>query len=216
MSYAVALPPPPPGSDSYDASNFPSSISDPLISYLSNFSSSLLTFACGRDWYSPIVGCTDCQEAYRTWLCTVQIPRCGESPPESSSGAGISAGSNRRKRWEFWKRDDSEQTVFVTPALVQQNGSSPVRTSSLPTLSSNWMQLLPCLETCNAVERACPPFLQFKCPIPRFNADESYGVGYIDGDQDDPGGDWVEHGGTTGAAQDRWGNVWCNGPGLSQ
>ncbi|KAL5514095.1 hypothetical protein ACEPAG_2856 [Sanghuangporus baumii] len=215
VSYAVALSPPPSGTVSYDASTLPQSISDPLISYLSNFTTSLLTFACGRDWYSPIVGCTDCQEAYRTWICAVQLPRCGESVAESTSSVVVPVDSVRRKRWSFWKRDGSEQTILVTPALAEQNSTATVRNSPLPPFSSNWTQLLPCLETCNAVERACPPFLQFKCPVPRFNAGDSYGVGYIDGDKDDPGGEWLQRGGKTGNAQDRWGNVWCNGPGLS-
>ena len=45
------------------------------------------------------------------------------------------------------------------------------------------MQLLPCLELCNALERSCPPFLGLACPVPQFDASRSYGVGYVDGDQ---------------------------------
>ncbi|EJD00456.1 uncharacterized protein FOMMEDRAFT_142366 [Fomitiporia mediterranea MF3/22] len=213
VSYAVALPPPQgqPGTEAYDATTLPNSISGPIVSYMSNFTTSLLTFACGRDWYSSIVGCPDCQAAYRTWLCTVQLPRCSEFPSNTST-SNVAAPRNKRS---FWRRDDSAQTTFVAPALVEQNATGPVRNTSLPTFSGNWTQLLPCLETCNAVERACPPFLNFKCPIPRFNADESYAVGFIDGDAANPGGEWLVHGGTTGTAQDRWGNVWCNGPGLN-
>ncbi len=50
-----------------------------------------------------------------------------------------------------------------------------------------------------------PNFLGFQCPIPRFNAAASYGVGYIDGDEKNKGEDWEENGGITGASQDRWG-----------
>ena len=45
----------------------------------------------------------------------------------------------------------------------------------------------------------------FTCPVPRFNAAASYGVGFIDS-----GADGVQGHGVTGVAQDRWGNVWCN------
>ena len=70
-AYAMPLPQPPTGSSSYDATNFPSDAAGQLVSYLTNFTTSLLTFPCGRDYYSPIVTCAECQEAYRTWLCAV-------------------------------------------------------------------------------------------------------------------------------------------------
>lgn len=47
--------------------------------------------------------------------------------------------------------------------------------------------------------------LQFKCPVKKFTASKSYGVGFVDS-----GDEGVEGGGVTGALQDRWGNVWCN------
>jgi calcium channel MID1 len=63
--------------------------------------------------------------------------------------------------------------------------------------------LLPCLEQCHATDRACPPFVGFQCPTAAFGAARSYGVGYIDAADGDGAG-------LTGAAADRWGNVWCN------
>ncbi|KAH8113052.1 stretch-activated cation channel Mid1 [Phellopilus nigrolimitatus] len=208
-SYAVPLPEPPFGIDSYDASSLPDGISGPLLSYMTNFTTSLLTFACGRDWYSPLVDCQDCQTAYRTWLCAVQLPRCGEVPPNPTS----TPSSTPSKRA---KRADSAQATLAAPALSAQNTSTTARNANLPAFpGGNWTELLPCLETCNAAERACPPFLQFMCPVPRFTAGDSYGMGFIDGDASNPGGTWKENGGSTGAAQDRWGNVWCNGPGLA-
>lgn len=207
----------------------PTNVSEPLLSYMTNFTQSLLTFACGRDWYSPLMTCADCQLAYRTWLCSVQLPRCGESPTTSSTTTSTSSTATatqkkkKRKRSYFWRRDENAQTVLSTsslsPSLKAQNSSDPdnSRNANLPALTSNegnWTELLPCLETCNAVERACPNFLGIACPVPRFNAYQSYGVGFIDGDAKDPGGTWLQKGGKTGVAQDRWGNVWCNGPGL--
>lgn len=204
-SYAMPLPAPPGTASSYDASSFPLEVSGPLISYLSNFTTSLLTFPCGRDWYSPIVSCADCQDAYRTWLCTAQLPRCGEHATTSTSSS----------QNETSKRSDDAQTTLTTPALISQNASDS-RNAALPSFpNGQWTALLPCLETCNAAERACPNFMGFKCPLPRFNAQDSYGVGFVDGDARNPGGEWNQGGGYTGAAQDRWGNMWCNGPGLT-
>ncbi|THH03430.1 hypothetical protein EW145_g6263 [Phellinidium pouzarii] len=186
VSYAVPLPAPsgPPGTETYDASSLPDSISDPLLSYLTNFTTSLLSFACGRDLYSPLVSCADCQAEYRTWLCAAQLPRCGDA----AADPGLSTPSSRKL-----KRDAPVQTTFISPALIPHNASS-VRNPNLPDFpGGNWTELLPCLE-------------------PRFNADVSYGVGYIDGDMHSS--DWEKLGGMTKKAQDRWGNVWCNGPGL--
>jgi calcium channel MID1 len=94
------------------------------------------------------------------------------------------------------------QVVFS--ALLPQQTSDPPRNPALPALGSAYDMLLPCLEMCNEVDRACPPLVQFMCPIRRFNAAASYGVGYIDG----PDGEQYQ--GLTGGSQDRWGDVWCH------
>ncbi|KIK98385.1 hypothetical protein PAXRUDRAFT_134305 [Paxillus rubicundulus Ve08.2h10] len=186
-AYAVPLPPPQAPALSYDASSLPSTISTPLFQYMTNFTTMLLTFACGRDLYSPLQTCADCQREYRSWLCAVSFPRCSEPagtstppPPGSKPQAPFSA---------------------LRP---QPSGSNP-RNQFFPNVSYTYTSLLPCLETCNAVDRACPYFLGIKCPVPQFNADASYGVGLVDS-----GEAGVTGQGITGVAQDRWGNVWCN------
>lgn len=181
ISYAVPLPFPQSPASSYDSSNLPQSISDPLLQYMTNFTTMLLTFACGRDLYSPLQTCESCQEAYRAWLCSVSFPRCAEPPTSSFS--------------------PSSPTPALTPP---QSGSNP-RNLFLPNVSFSYQTVLPCLEVCSAADRACPNFLGIKCPTPRFNAASSYGVGFID-----EGEQGVLGGGSTGASQDRWGNVWCN------
>jgi len=93
---------------------------------------------------------------------------------------------------------------IVLSALLPQQTSDPQRNTALPALGSPYTMLLPCLEMCNAVDRTCPPFLQFTCPTKKFNAGASYGVGYIDG------ADGEQNEGLTGDSQDRWGNVWCH------
>lgn len=205
-SYSMPLPPPPGAASSYDASSFPDTVSTPLLSYLTNFTTSLLTFACGRDLYSPLVTCADCQAAYRAWLCAVLLPRCGEESQNSTQTQTSRSG----------KRAESSQVPLIAPALSPQNSSTQSRNPNLPAFpGGNWTALLPCLETCNAVDRACPNFLGFTCPLPRFNAASSYGVGYVDGDAQNHGGDWEQDKGITGAAQSRWGEVWCNGAGAT-
>ncbi|KAJ7672134.1 stretch-activated cation channel Mid1 [Mycena polygramma] len=174
IAYAVPLPPPPAPQLTYDNTNLPASIANPLISTLTNFTTTLTTFACGRDFYSPLVSCADCQRAYRTWLCAVSLSRCADTDTAPSSAALLTDQS----------------------ASARNAGFAPGNT---------FTQLLPCLETCTATDRACPNFLGFRCPLPRFNANQSYGVGFIDS-----GADGVQGGGSTGTSADAYGNVWCN------
>lgn len=146
---------------------------------MTNFTTTLLTFACGRDMYSPLQSCADCQNAYRKWLCSVSFTRCSE--PSGGSAAPLSA-------------------------LVPQATDASPRNPNISAFGSSYLSLLPCLETCTAVDRACPHFIGFRCPVVRFNAATSYGIGFIDS-----GEVGVQGQGTVGAAQDMWGNVWCNG-----
>ncbi|KAF7983107.1 hypothetical protein HWV62_24051 [Athelia sp. TMB] len=184
ISYAVPLVAPPSPAVAYDATTLPGNISSTILEYMTNFTTTLSTFPCGRDMYSPLQTCADCQTAYRKWLCSVSFPRCSEESPSTSQ---------------------SSQSPAVS-ALVPQPANTTQRNPAIPPLQTDYTSLLPCLETCNAVDRACPNFLGFKCPVVRFNADKSYGVGFVDS-----GEVGVQGQGSTGSAQDRWGNVWCNG-----
>jgi calcium channel MID1 len=184
-SYSVPLPAPPTPFTTYDSTILPTNITTPLLSYLTNFTTTLNTIACGRDLYSPIQTCANCQSAYRKWLCSVSFTRCGEASSTSPSA-------------------DASQSLL--PAISPISAAASPRNTNFPAFSSQYEALLPCLETCTAADRACPIFIGFKCPVVRFNADQSYGVGYLDSGVDGQMG-----GGKTGASSDRWGNVWCNG-----
>ncbi|KAH9840768.1 stretch-activated Ca2+-permeable channel component-domain-containing protein [Rhodofomes roseus] len=185
------------------AGELPSAFTENLLSGLSNFTTMLTTIACGRDLYSPLVTCADCQAAYRNWLCIVSLPRCAEyASPTSSSTTAASSTST------MLGQGAQEPLITPTPALAMQNASNP-RNPSLPPFAENYTAVLPCLEVCHAADRACPPFLGFQCPLPQYTAGQSYGVGFVD-----TGEEGVVGGGLTGAGTDQWGNVWCNGPGV--
>ncbi|KAK7045481.1 stretch-activated cation channel mid1 [Paramarasmius palmivorus] len=211
ISYAVPLPQPDPPTSTYDHTNLPDTIQDPIIEYLTNFTISLTTFACGRDWYSPLKTCADCQNEYRKWLCTISFPRCGEASPTSTSSESSSSTPGTQSRSLFArliKRDGSDsdnQKPLPVSALTPVPTSAPPRNTAFPPFNETYNVLLPCLETCNAADRACPASLGFKCPIAKFGAAQTYGVGIIDGSEDDQQGM-----GSAGISQDRWGNVWCN------
>lgn len=197
VAYAVPLPAHPSGSGSDNTYSdalapLPTNLTDPLLSYMTNFTTVITTFACGRDWYSPLVGCDDCQRSFRAWLCSVSFTRCAEGPTSNGNS----------------NTNPSQQQPLPLPALLPST-SAIISTrnpflSALTPSSSSYTAVLPCIEQCYQTERACPPFIGFKCPSTAFNAAQSYGVGYIDGVDGDKGE------GRTGAAVDVWGNVWCN------
>jgi calcium channel MID1 len=94
-------------------------------------------------------------------------------------------------------------TTSSTPAPQTMRRTSPGTQPGGD--NESYDELLPCLSTCNAVDRACPVNLNFRCPLRKHGAERSYafvgnGPGYGDGssDQEVP-------------SRDRWGNVWCNG-----
>lgn len=158
--------------------SFSPDLSSLLTSSLQSFSTSLLTMACGRDFYSHVSSCLDCYTAYRDWLCRTVVPQCASTITSSK--------------------------LDRMPAIVQRTTSTP--RSALAPPAYDYTELLPCLSTCNAVDRTCPAFLTFRCPLRGITANQSYGyVGNEDGSGDGSGdgGTWL--------ASDRWGNRWCNG-----
>jgi calcium channel MID1 len=203
VSYSVPLPAPPAGATSYTDANLPQSVRDAVIASVSNFTSSLRTFPCGRDWYSPLQTCTGCQNAYRKWVCSIAFPRCGESIPDSSRGV---ASSSITSQLAF---NDNPNAAPDDPlpqaALVSRSANAAPRSPFLPSLNAAYSELLPCIETCQTVDRSCPPLLGWKCPAVNVNADMSYGLGFIDS--------WdgtIERGGRPGVPQDAFGRIWCN------
>ncbi|KAG2366019.1 stretch-activated Ca2+-permeable channel component-domain-containing protein [Suillus spraguei] len=63
--------------------------------YMTNFTTMLLMFPCGRDLYSPLQTCESCQEAYRAWLCS--SPSSSFSPSSPTPALTLpQSGSNAR------------------------------------------------------------------------------------------------------------------------
>ncbi|CAE6478453.1 unnamed protein product [Rhizoctonia solani] len=207
VSYPVPLPAPPGSATSYTNENLPQNIQDVAVSSLTNFTRSLRTFACGRDWYSRLQTCSGCQTAYRKWVCSTVFPRCGEPIPDESLRGPISSLTSQLvdNDGNGGGNANIESEPLPQAALAERKDGIP-RSSFLPKLAVTYNELLPCMETCFVVDRSCPPLLQWKCPSVLVNANASYGLGFIDS--------WdgtIEGGGTPGVAQDEFGRIWCNG-----
>ncbi|KAF5365989.1 hypothetical protein D9758_006652 [Tetrapyrgos nigripes] len=174
-----------PQSTTREPSHLPSQT---LIGYLRNFTQFLSTFACGRDYYSPLQTCSDCQGEYQTGFCTISFPRCGEVSPSAS------ASSRSLQRW------NGDQMVLAVPALASQSKRDPSRNSNFPAVGSSYQLLLLWIETCSS-------FLGFGCPDVNYNANVSYAVGFLKYKST------KKRSGLTGTVQDRYGNVWRNSGG---
>ncbi|KAL7422903.1 stretch-activated cation channel mid1 [Cryptotrichosporon argae] len=168
--------------------SLPDNVTSVLSASLDAFSTSLLTQACGRDYYSHVSSCLDCYSAYRDWLCRIVVARCA-SAGSSSSAAYSSSGE--------------AGTAFPAPSTAARDPVA-ARNPAVLAASYAYTELLPCLGTCNAVDRACPIALGYRCPLRSGYANESYAfVGQVSDKGD----------GTDGSpdAADGYGNRWCNG-----
>lgn len=125
----------------------PDSITSLLTASLQAFSTSLLTKACGRDFYSHVSSCLDCHTAYRDWVCRSLIPRCAD--PSAT---------------------DTLEPDIIPPRTRTQPGGGTGMTAAY-----DYDELLPCLGVCNAVDRTCPALMLFTCPHRVVNGNETYG-----------------------------------------
>lgn len=147
-----------------------------------NFSRSLEQIPCNTTssaQYSLTKTCDDCDEAYRTWLCAVTIPRC---------------------------EDISNLASYLQPRALNQSFSNSTLAAQNPALSRldksrvyvansrNYMididikpgpynEVLPCDDLCYDLVRSCPASLQFVCPLKDYGFNYTYGVH----NQSDPG-----------------------------
>ncbi|KAG9016766.1 stretch-activated cation channel mid1 [Tulasnella sp. 427] len=183
-----------------DESTLPAEISSSIVGSLTNFSTLLSTFPCGRDVYSPLHTCAECFDAYRVWACFISFPRCSEALPGAATSGSGTASTN-----------DPQAPFALMPRIAQ---SAP-RAAGFPAPKTAYTELLPCIESCQAVRRTCPPFLGWTCPVPDVNAAQSYALGVWDSWNGlVPGGGLLggsEMGNGTVTVTDQYGRIWCNG-----
>lgn len=164
--------------------SLPDTVTFLLTASLQAFSTSLLTKACGRDFYSHVSSCLDCHTAYRDWICRTLVPRCADPSLLDTLAPDI------------------------IPPRTRAQTTTTMTASRPPTAAYDYDELLPCLGVCNAVDRTCPAFTLFTCPHREVNANETYGFFGLD----DAEGDGSASSGSIARSSDQWGNRWCNGP----
>jgi hypothetical protein len=122
-----------------------------------NFSSALSRFDCERWKYSLVANCSECDKAYKDWVCTLSIPRCLSHP---DSNPLIDSGN-----------------------LLQRDGGQGNATTALHRLPTNisqdigtYTEVLPCQDLCWALPQSCPAFFKFYCPLENVLSN-GYGTG---------------------------------------
>lgn len=153
-----------------------------------NFTKSLAQIPCNTTrsaQYSLAKGCKDCAEAYKTWLCTVIMPRCDDfgAPLMNSTTTTTSSLSEASSTLTS---SSLSNLVFRNAESAFFNGTGPPNLDDYgigPSFAGrryfnhsriDWIdeviqpgpyrELLPCLDICWAVVRACPASFGFSCP----------------------------------------------------
>ena len=128
-------------------------------SLFKNFTYSLQQIPCnasGESLYSLARNCTQCEKAYKEWLCAVTIPRCHDFTST---------------RDHLWERNLGQ--AFLNGSMLPDNykGRHDVRNMSSrnPIIDSEikpgpYKEVLPCQDLCHELVRSCPTALGFKCP----------------------------------------------------
>ena len=142
-----------------------------------NFSKSLAQIPCNTTasaQYSLARNCTDCDRAYKNWLCAVAIPRCQDfsSPDPFLLPRAIG---------QQFPLNGSIGTKDMNPIFGSKNMSvaylSGSRNDIIDTAISPgpYKEVLPCKELCYDLIQSCPASLGFACPLKGHGLDLSYG-----------------------------------------
>ncbi|CAK7267005.1 hypothetical protein SEPCBS119000_002319 [Sporothrix epigloea] len=122
--------------------------------------------------YSLARNCSDCQAAYKTWLCSVAIPRCSDFS-DSSPWLQPRAIS----------QPFPETGMFLDAAIAAQYPNiSAFNSSRNPFIDDTiapgpYKEVLPCEDLCYNLVQSCPAAIGFSCPRPgKWGFNTSYGT----------------------------------------
>ncbi|KAE8446133.1 hypothetical protein EG329_012504 [Mollisiaceae sp. DMI_Dod_QoI] len=143
--------------------------------------------------YSLARNCSDCDAAYKQWLCAVSMPRCTDYT-STFSWLQPRAQGQPFPNGTFLDPD----TIKLVDQSAALNGSrnASIDTSVIP---GPYKEVLPCEDLCYSLVQSCPASMGFNCPQPGdlgFNT--SYGLRPIAGAD----------------VNGRFANHTCNFPGL--
>lgn len=144
------------------------------------FNKSMQQIACETEnsaMYSLARNCDDCRDAYKTWLCSVTIPRC----EDFSKTADYLQMRNINQPF----LDGTTVPSNITDQYGQSRAFNQSRVLRIDEQiqPGPYKEVLPCDELCYDIVQSCPAELGFSCPTPgMLGFNTSYGTKQNDAD----------------------------------
>ncbi|RYP77067.1 hypothetical protein DL771_001357 [Monosporascus sp. 5C6A] len=140
----------------------------------SNFRKSMQQIQCearSENRYSLVRNCTDCEKAYKDWLCSVAIPRCEDfsepNRPHLQARNINEPFPNGTMVDEKIRNEHANETAWISsrnPLIDKEIRPGPYK------------EVLPCDDVCYQLVQSCPAVLGFSCPLPgMIGFEETYG-----------------------------------------
>jgi calcium channel MID1 len=132
--------------------------------YFKNFKNVLSLTPCettSSAQYSLARTCTDCLEAYKQWICSVNIPRCTDYTSTLPWLQPRALGQPFFNNGTFLPR--SILDAASKSAFINGSRSTDIDTRVVP---GPYKEVLPCEDLCYDIVKSCPASIGFGCPQP--------------------------------------------------
>ncbi|KAI9646700.1 stretch-activated cation channel mid1 [Ciborinia camelliae] len=110
--------------------------------------------------YSLAQNCATCDAAYKTWLCSVTIPRCTDFSNDLPWLQRRGMGQPFPNQTSL-----SPELVSLANSSLSMNGSRNPNIDEI-VQPGPYKEILPCEDLCYGIVRACPAIMSFACPTP--------------------------------------------------
>ena len=141
-----------------------------------NFRKSLQQIPCNTTssaQYSLARNCSDCDNAYRAWLCAVTIPRCEDFSSNASYLMPRLISKTFTNGSTALGLNEAPYTADNKSALYMNSSRNPMIDESI--MPGPYKEMLPCTDLCYEIVRSCPANLGFACPLKNHGLNQAYG-----------------------------------------
>ena len=141
-----------------------------------NFRKSLQQIPCNTTssaQYSLARNCSDCDNAYRAWLCAVTIPRCEDFSSNASYLMPRLVSKTFTNGSTALGLNEDPYTADNKSALYMNSSRNPMIDESI--MPGPYKEMLPCTDLCYEIVRSCPANLGFACPLKNHGLNQAYG-----------------------------------------
>lgn len=113
--------------------------------------------------YSLVRNCSSCRGAYRTWLCSVTIPRCEDFSKDDSFLQPRAINTTFPNGSPLAQDQLAKYSHFDNQLAYQMSRNPQIDAVIKP---GPYKEVLPCEELCYGLVQNCPASLGFTCPRP--------------------------------------------------